>query len=109
MRFDDVYLQMISLVNVKWKKDLYDRIFFKFIRDHFGFMNICDFKLNDIDYFYICLKHKTYSDGKFYSEKYINEIMRLLKKIILFCLDKGFINFKEKEIVLYFSKIVCLY
>lgn len=105
-----VYKEMInSLTKNKNSKFFYERLYNKFIKDYFGNMMIKNFRFDDIDYFYIFLKHKTYASNKYYSHKYIMNIMMLLKKIIYYSINEGYVTFKKSEISLYISKVVNLY
>ena len=68
---DKVYHEMINSYKTK---DLYNILYNNFIKEILGDKKINDLTSNDIDYFYIYLKNKTYN-GHFYSENYINKIL----------------------------------
>lgn len=100
MALNKVYQKMI--INHK-NKNVYDRIYNKFIREMLGHKNIRDLTSNDIDYFYVYLKKKTYN-GHLYSQSYIKMIMNLLKNIFDYGIENKYIDTNLVEIKLYFTQ-----
>ncbi len=96
---NDIYKEMIN----KYKsKKYYDKLYNRFIKDIFGEKSIKDFTSNDIDYFYMYLVKKTYN-GHLYSQKYIKQIMNLLKNIFDYAIYKKYIKINLVQIKLYFT------
>ena len=94
---NDIYKEMIN----KYKsKKYYDKLYNRFIKDIFGEKSIKDFTSNDIDYFYMYLVKKTYN-GHLYSQKYIKQIMNLLKNIFDYAIYKKYIKINLVQIKLY--------
>ena len=97
---DKVYNEMISGHK---NKSIYDGLYNNFIKDILGFKNIKDLTSNDIDYFYMYLKNKTYN-GHLYSESYIRKVMNLLKNIFDYGIQNKYVNTNLVKIKLYFLK-----
>lgn len=97
---DKVYNEMISGHK---NKSIYDGLYNNFIKDVLGYKNIKDLTSNDIDYFYMYLKNKTYN-GHLYSESYIRKVMNLLNNIFDYGIQKRYVGTNLVKIKLYFLK-----
>lgn len=95
---DKVYNEMMSGHK---NKSIYDGLYNNFIKDILGYKNIQNLTSDDIDYFYMYLKNKTYN-GHLYSESYIRKIMNLLKKILDYGIKNKYIDINLVKIKLYF-------
>lgn len=95
-----VYQEM--MVNHRNRTD-YDRLYNNFIKDILGYKKIKNLTSNDIDYFYMYLKNKTYN-GHLYSDIYVRRIMNLLKNIFDYGIKNNYVDTNLVEIKLYFTK-----
>ena len=97
---NEVYKEMVSSHK---NKSFYDGLYNNFIKDILGYKSIKNLTSNDIDYFYMYLKNKTYN-GHLYSKSYIKKVMNLLKNIFDYGIQNNYVDTNLVKIKLYFLK-----